>query len=484
MTPRITMMPVAARVESFTTGGIGAGGVGGDSTTGSPGCERLPTVAAELQVAGVRRVARGADGLLRRPTVPAELLARGDRLTALHTRLARRRGHVRAAVPAELHRGGLLGVALRARLDLLRGLHLAHLARHRVAHADARSEPEACARAALRVRGRRLQGVRHRELLGAGRRRAAQDPTRGRGRDRLLHLLREWDVQPADLDDLDPEVLEVGLRLHEDPLLDLVQVRRELRDLQSIGLHLAQRHIELLHHLVANPVLDFCGGRGTECADELIDERFRRPDAIPELTEGTELDEVEVRVLEDVRVLRAELAIEDSLLEVEDLRLLDNPGEDPLEPTENRYVLGCERVPVRSVEVGKGLPVTVEHRDLVLPDDDVVVHPDVSRDLPHDVAPLELVVPGNRHRGRHALSTACGLVCASSAAEQEHWEDHRFAPVPVIASIRRLNASSKARRSARSCWTPLSNAALSAASAAARSAGTFPAARSRPSIIA
>src|SRR3990170_3421921 len=114
MTPRITMMPVAARVESFTTGGIGAGGVGGDSTTGSPGCERLPTVAAEL-------------------------LARGDRLTALHARLARRRGHVRAAVPAELHRGGLLGVALRARLDLLRGLHLAHLARHRVAHADARS---------------------------------------------------------------------------------------------------------------------------------------------------------------------------------------------------------------------------------------------------------------------------------------------------------------------------------------------------------
>src|SRR3989304_8069668 len=93
MTPRITMMPVAARVESFTTGGIGAGGVGGDSTTGSPGCERLPAVAAELQVAGVRRVARGADDLLRRPTVPAELLARGDRLTALHARLAPPRRH-------------------------------------------------------------------------------------------------------------------------------------------------------------------------------------------------------------------------------------------------------------------------------------------------------------------------------------------------------------------------------------------------------
>src|SRR5881397_948115 len=104
--PTITKIPVRAAEESFTGDGMGA-------ATGSP-AERLPALAAELQVPGVLRLAARA-----------------------------RHGLWGAAVPAELLGRGLLGPALRAHLHLLRGLHLAHLARHGIPHADPGAEAEA-----------------------------------------------------------------------------------------------------------------------------------------------------------------------------------------------------------------------------------------------------------------------------------------------------------------------------------------------------
>src|SRR2546425_5135138 len=69
---------------------------------------------------------------------------------------------------------------------------------------------------------------------------------------------------------------------------------------------------------------------------------------------------------------------------------------------------------------------SVEHRDLVLPDDDVVVHPDVPRDLPHDVLSLELVVPGDRHGADDAFLPARRLIRPPRTAEEERNRDHVF----------------------------------------------------------
>src|SRR5438034_423944 len=68
-------------------------------------------------------------------------------------------------------------------------------------------------------------------------------------------------------------------------------------------------------------------GRGPERPDELVDERLGILEAVPEVPEGAELDHVEVRVLEQERVLGPELAVEDALLEVVHLRLLHDAGE-------------------------------------------------------------------------------------------------------------------------------------------------------------
>src|SRR5207302_5584110 len=132
----------------------------------------------------------------------------------------------------------------------------------------------------------------------------------------------------------------------------------------------------------------------------------------PEVARGAELDHVEVRVLEEEGILGPELAVEDALLEVVHLRLLHDTGEGLDEPTEDRRVLRCECVPVRPIEIGEDLSVAVEDRDLVFADDDVVVHPHVSRDLPHDVLSLELVVPRDRHATGQAFLVARRLVCS------------------------------------------------------------------------
>src|SRR3989442_169605 len=101
--------------------------------------------------------------------------------------------------------------------------------------------------------------------------------------------------------------------------------------------------------------------------------------------------------------LGRELPVEDPLLEVVHLRLLDDAGQGLDEFAQDGDVLGREGVPVRAVQVCEDLPIPVEDRDLVLPDDDVVVHPDVPGDLPHDVLSLELVVPCDRHRADEAF---------------------------------------------------------------------------------
>src|SRR5881409_3097819 len=153
--------------------------------------------------------------------------------------------------------------------------------------------------------------------------------------------------------------------------------------------------------------------------DEPVDERLRVLQAVPEVSERAELHHVEVRVLEQERVLRPELPVKDPLLEVVHLGLLDDAGQGLDEFSQDGDVLRRERVPVRSVQVCEDLAVAVEDRDLVLPDDDVVVHPDVARDLPHDVLSLELVVPGDRHRADEAFFLALRLVRPPRAAEEE-----------------------------------------------------------------
>src|SRR5437867_4203108 len=72
--PTITKIPVRAAEESFTGDGMGA-------ATGSP-AERLPALAAELQVPGVLRLAARARHGLGGAALPAELQARRHRLAA------------------------------------------------------------------------------------------------------------------------------------------------------------------------------------------------------------------------------------------------------------------------------------------------------------------------------------------------------------------------------------------------------------------
>src|SRR5438445_611176 len=181
---------------------------------------------------------------------------------------------------------------------------------------------------------------------------------------------------------LDAERHEVRLRVREGALLDVVQAHREVDDLQAVRLHLAQGDVELLHDFVLDAVLDVRRCRGAERPNELVDERLRVLDPVAEVAEGAELDHVEVRVLEKERILRAELPVDDPLLEVVDLRLLDDAGEGFDESAQDRRVLRRESVAVRAVEVREDLAVAVEDRDLILANDEVVVHSDVSREFP------------------------------------------------------------------------------------------------------
>src|SRR3990170_4294764 len=213
----IPAMAIRTAVDSFGT----AGPLGAAGALGSMGSARhsLAALRAELHVAWdlvpVRTLER-----LGRSALPAELEARRDRLAALHARLARD-GRVGAAVPAELHVHGVLLSALRTGLRVLllgaRGEHARHLGSHRVPHADARAKADAHARAAGRIRGRRLEGIRRGELLVRGRVRAAEHLRGGHLLEGLLDRLGQGDVHPAELEDLHTEVREVGLRVREGP---------------------------------------------------------------------------------------------------------------------------------------------------------------------------------------------------------------------------------------------------------------------------
>src|SRR2546426_513126 len=289
---------------------------------------------------------------------------------------------------------------------------------------------------------------------------------RGDRAEGLFDRGRQREVQSADLEDLHAEGRKVRLRIRERALFDVVEAHSEIDDLEAVRLHLAERDVELLHELVLDPVLDFRRCRGTERSDELVDERLRVLDPVPEVPERAELHHVEVRVLEQERVLRAELPVEDALLEVVHLGLLDDAGQGLDEFAQDGDVLGREGVPVRAVQVCEDLPIPVEDRDLVLPDDDVVVHPDVPGDLPHDVLSLELVVPRHRHGADEAFLPACCLVRPPRAAEEERNRDHRrhLTWMPVTAIVRFFHAVSNAAIASRHAFSEASKLFGSAAS--------------------
>src|SRR5256712_11169887 len=483
-----TMAEIAAIANMTVVDSFGTlGPAGGGARVGSMGSalDRFAALRAELHVAR-DLVAVRAPQELGRAAFPAELQAGRDGLAALHARLAARgHGRVGPAVPAELRRHGVHRAALRARLllGLLLGDHARDLRRHAVPEADAGPEADARAGAARRVRRGGFHRVREGELLVRGRVRAAEPLGRRHLLERLLDRLGQRDVQAADLDELDAERHEVRLRVRERALLDVVQAHREVDDLQAVRLHLAQRDVELLHDFVLDAVLDVRGCRGAEGPDELVDERLRVLDPVSEIAEGAELDHVEVRILEEERVLRAELPVDDPLLQVVDLRLLDDAGEGFDESPQDRRVLRREGVPIGAVEVRKDLAVTIEDRDLVFADDDVVVHPDVSWDFPHDVRALELVVPGDRHAAAQALRPARRLVRAPSTAEEERDGNHRVHRtwMPVTASVRVFHAVSKAAIASRHAFSAASRLLGSLAS---RTIGTTAAALSRDSNIA
>src|SRR5438309_5290993 len=380
-----TTMPMAAIarrtvVDRFGTRGPRGAGPGVGSMDSA--LDGFPALRAELHVPGYV-VTVWALPSLRRAAFPTELESRRDGLAALDARLAPRGdGRVGSAVPTELRRRRVHRAALRAGTHLLlRGLgdHAGHLRAHRVAHPDPGAEPDARPGRAGGIRGRCLHGVRKGELLIRGGVRPAEDL---RGRHLLegfLDRIRQGDVHSADLEDLDAEGEEVRLRVREHALFDVVQARGEVDDLQAVRLHLAQGHVELLHEFALDPVLDLRGGRGAERADELVDERLRILQAVPEIAERSALDHVEVRVLEQEGVLGPELAVEDPLLEVVHLGLLDDAGQGLYQAAQDRRVLGRERVPVRAVQVREDLAVAVEGRAPVLSVDDVVIHPLVSR---------------------------------------------------------------------------------------------------------
>src|SRR2546425_4787043 len=468
----VAIAPIARRTVVDSLGTVGPLGGAGGCSMGSPLDDRLAALRAELHAAGdvvaVRALERLGSAALR-----AEFLPWPDHLAALDARLAARGDRrVGSAVPAELRRHGVHRAAFRARpllsllLGLLLGDHPGHLRGHPVSEADPGAEADARAGAAGRIRRGGLQRVRERELLVRGRVRAAEHLRRRHLLERVLDRVRERDAQSANLENLDSECRKVRLRIGQHTLFDVVEACREVDDLQPVRLHLAQGHVELLDDLVLDAVLDLRRGGGAERPDELVDERLRVLHAVPEVPERAELDHVEVRVLEQERVLGAELPIEDPLLEVVHFRLLDDAGQDLDEFSQDGDVLRRERIAVRAVQVCEDLPVAVEDRDLVLPDDDVVVHPDVPGNLPHDVLSLELVVPGDRHRADEAFLPARRLVRPPRAAEEERDRDHRLHRtwMPVTAIVRFFHAVSNAATASRHAFNEASKLFGSAAS--------------------
>src|SRR6058998_3609430 len=293
----VAIAPIARRtvVDSLGTAGplgAGAGGCSMESTLDN----RLAALRAELHAAGNLVAVRALEDL-GRAALGTEFLAGPDHLAALDARLAACRDRrVGAAVPTELRRHGVHRAALRARppLGLLLGDHARHLRGHPVSEADAGAETDAGAGAAGRVRGGGLHRVGQGELLVRGRVRTAEHLRRRHLIERVLDRVRQRDVQPADLDDLDPERRKVRLRVGERALFDVIEARREVDDLQPVGLHLAQGDIELLDDLVLDAVLDLRRGGGAEGSDELVDERLRVLQAVPEVPERAELHHVEV----------------------------------------------------------------------------------------------------------------------------------------------------------------------------------------------
>src|SRR3989304_3615054 len=88
--------------------------------------------------------------------------------------------------------------------------------------------------------------------------------------DRLLNLGGQGDVQAGDLHRLDPGGVEGGLRLREDDLLSLVEVRREVEDEEAALLHLAEGVEGGGDVLLADALLGLRGGREVLRAAALV----------------------------------------------------------------------------------------------------------------------------------------------------------------------------------------------------------------------
>ncbi len=137
---------------------------------------------------------------------------------------------------------------------------------------------------------------------------------------------------------------------------------------------------------------------------------------------NSEAHDGELPVPELIWLLRTELPVEGLPLDVVDLSPLLHPGEKLHNAAHHGSVDACEGIPGWPIYVRKGLSVPIEDGDLVLPDDDVVVQPYVSRDVPHDVPALTLALPRKGLRPE---------------------ETHLPTSVPEITSILLLNLSSK-----------------------------------------
>jgi len=191
------------------------------------------------------------------PHSPQELEPRGHRLPALDAGLSRGGS---AVMSARRTRRTSASSAAGTRTSgtpysVLGSLHLAHLARHRVPHADPRAEAEPAPHRAGFAAAVFIASANAYCCVPS--RRSCSGCDRGGRCDGRLHGVRERDAEAADAGRFQGRGSRSGLRLRQDPLLDLVEVLSRVACLIPAFLHLAEAHVDLLDELLADPVLDF-----------------------------------------------------------------------------------------------------------------------------------------------------------------------------------------------------------------------------------
>ena len=111
--------------------------------------------------------------------------------------------------------------------------------------------------------------------------------------DRLLHFLGQVDVQPGDLVDDNAVRLEVRLRVLQEYLLDVLQVRRKVDDAHALFLELAQYGVKCKDDLLLDALLYLRRRGQAQRAHELVNEVRGAGYLVPELAEHAELDDLE-----------------------------------------------------------------------------------------------------------------------------------------------------------------------------------------------